>query len=220
MFFLFAPIAAAIEQAEAEKVIKTTAPSETAEVLRLIEEAKHGSEEAFASLIDMYKRLVYNLAYQRTRNHDDAEDVAQEIFIKVWKSLHLFRGESAFSTWIAKIAINASLDYVRKSSRRRTVSLTKQDEDDGDVQAELPDTDVNVNPEEYAQRMEKIAAVRAAIDALGQDQRIVIVMRDIEGMSYEEIAAALDLEMGTVKSRINRARKHIKEFLINGNFLQ
>ncbi len=183
--------------------------------------ALNGDNEAFEAIVKKYERLVYNIAYQKTNNPDDAADVTQEIFVKVWRSLSTFRGESSFSTWICRIAVNACVDYIRKNHRNHSVSLTEFDdegESDG-AELDIPDADVSVNPEAAAEKNENIAAVRKAIANLTDEQRTVILLRDIEGCSYTEISEITGLELGTVKSRINRARQSIKDFLIKNGLV-
>ena len=179
-----------------------------------IRKAADGDSQAFTALVKQYEKLVYNLAYQTAMNPDDAFDISQEVFIKAYRSLQSFRGDCKFSTWIYKIAINASLDYLRKASHSATEALPTLTDDEGDEkQIEIADESAAASPERTLEKAETVRAVREAIARLNEEQREVILLRDIEGYSYEEIAEMLTLEIGTVKSRINRARAHLREML-------
>lgn len=187
---------------------------------RLVHASLSGDSEAFGELVKKYEKLIYNTSYQLIGNPDDAFDVSQETFIKAYRSLGSFRGDSKFSTWLYKICQNAARDYIRSKSRQKTVSLTVNDDDDTkEVQLDIPDDDISSQPDRSLEREEIRTVVREAIAKLSEDHKNVIVLRDIEGYSYEDISEILNLEIGTVKSRLNRARLAIKDFLINRNFL-
>lgn len=187
---------------------------------RLVHASLSGDSEAFGELVKKYDKLIYNTSYQLIGNPDDAFDVSQETFIKAYRSLGSFRGDSKFSTWLYKICQNAARDYIRSKFRQKTVSLTAYDDDDTkEVQLDIVDDDISSQPDRSLEREESRAAVREAIAKLSEDHKNVIVLRDIEGYSYEDISEILNLEIGTVKSRLNRARLAIKDFLINRNFL-
>ena len=190
------------------------------ELLALISRAAAGDEDAFSSLMEQHERLVYNLAFQYTQNREDAADVCQETFLKVWRTLSAFRGESSFSTWLFRITQNAALDLLRKRSGNAALSLTVEHEesDEEGREHDLPDAAVEHNPAAAVEQKERAALVRAAISTLRADHREILVLRDMRGYSYGEIAEMLGLELGTVKSRINRARIHVKEFLETRNF--
>jgi RNA polymerase sigma-70 factor (ECF subfamily) len=187
---------------------------------RLVHASLSGDNGAFGELVKKYEKLVYNTSYQLIGNPDDAFDVSQETFIKAYRSLGSFRGDSKFSTWLYKICQNAARDYIRSKSRQKTVSLTAYDEDDTkEIQMDIPDDDISSQPDRSLEREETRSAVREAIAKLSEDHKNVIVLRDIEGYSYEDISEILNLEIGTVKSRLNRARLAIKDFLVKRNFL-
>jgi len=184
----------------------------------LLKRALKGDGDAFGDLIRKYENFVYNTVYHAIGNRDDAFDVSQEVFIKAYRALKNFRGDCKFSTWLYKIAMNASKDYIRDKSKHRTVSLSDWTDDDISMKPpEIIEEAVTANPEESYERDEQRDAVRKAIANLSEDHRNVIVLRDIEGYSYEEIAEMLDIEAGTVKSRINRARNAVKENLKEWN---
>lgn len=176
------------------------------------------SEDAFADLVSRYSGLVYNVALRSAACEADAADIAQETFLKAWRSLPSFRGDCALSTWITRIALSCACDFARAKKRRTAVSLTSTDTDGEEHTIDLPETDTASLPEEESIRREEIAAVREAISSLPEQQRMIITLRDIGGMSYADIADTLSLELGTVKSRLFRARAAVKEFLIRRNF--
>ena len=200
----------------------TKTPEERTKVsiedLSLARQAAAGNDNAFSVLVDRYSRLIYNVALRSVSSPEDAADISQETFLKAWRSIGSFRGECALSTWLCRIAINCCRDHARSSKRHRVLSLTVHDDEEESKVLDIPDTDVTAMPEEELTRQTEIAAVRQAIDALPEDQKMIITMRDITGLSYAEIAETLGLEMGTVKSRINRARGAVKKFLLKRNF--
>lgn len=201
----------------------TKTPEERTQVsiedLSLARQAAAGNDNAFSVLVDRYSRLIYNVALRSVSSPEDAADISQETFLKAWRSIGSFRGECALSTWLCRIAINCCRDHARSAKRHRVLSLTVHDDEEESKVLDIPDTDVTAMPEEELTRQTEIAAVRQAIDALPEDQKMIITMRDITGLSYAEIAETLGLEMGTVKSRINRARGAVKKFLLERNFL-
>lgn len=176
----------------------------------------NGDVNAFETLVKEYEKNVYNLALRMTGNSEDAADMSQEAFIKAYNSLSSFRGDSKFSVWLYRIVSNVCLDYLRSRTRKPTVSLSTEN-DDGD-EVELDIADETQSPELLLDRSLTRDAVRRGLASLPPDHREILLLREIQGLSYEEIAAALDLEAGTVKSRIFRARKKLSSFLIkDGN---
>lgn len=178
----------------------------------LLERAKKGEVEAFELLIERYQRKVFNIALKMLGNHDDASELAQEAFIKIYKSIKGFKEESSFSTWVYRIATNVCLDELRKRKNRK---LTYLDEviqsEDGDLKREIADQ--GLSPDAIAERKELKHALNQAILSLSEEHRVVLIMRDLHGMTYEEIAKITKCPEGTVKSRINRARLSLKEAL-------
>lgn len=185
---------------------------------RIIKLAASGNERAFEQLVSIYEGTVYNMAMYMTKNHDDALDVSQEVFVKLWQSLPSFRGECSMKSYIMKLTRNAALDLKRKRSRRQSTSLTVENDRGEEVEMDIPDTSVESNPEEAYLRAERIQKVREGIMKLDDEQRQMIVMRDMNGMSYADIAKALGMNEGTVKSRLNRARSALKKILTDGNY--
>lgn len=191
----------------------------------LIEEAKNGNDEAFGQLVTIYEKFVYNTACRTLLSSgcglSDAEDVAQASFIKAWRSLASFRGECAFSTWIYRITLNTARDYVRARARHGALSLTVENPEDGEESLmDIPVSHGDEIPEESLERRETIAAVREAIEQLPEDQKKVVVLRDLHELPYGDISALLGIEIGTVKSRINRGRQALKRILLKKNILE
>ena len=188
------------------------------EDLSLARQAAAGNDDAFSVIVDRYSRLVYNVALRSVSSPEDAADISQDTFLKAWRSIGSFRGDCALSTWLCRIALNCCCDHARAAKRHRVLSLTVQEDEEESKVLDIPDTDVTAMPEEELTRQTEIAAVREAIDSLPEEMKTIITLRDISGLSYAEIADILRLEMGTVKSRINRARAAVKNFLIERNF--
>lgn len=179
----------------------------------IIEKVLGGDANAFEELVLKYEKTVYNLALRMVGDRDDAFDMTQEAFIKAYGSLSSFRGDSKFSVWIYRIATNVCLDFLRSKSRKQQVSLTVSDDDDEDAQLDIPDP--SSTPEQQLIKKISMQSVEEGLKTLPDKQRQILVMRELGGMSYAEIGAALSLEEGTVKSRIFRARKRLCTFLLD-----
>ena len=188
----------------------------------LVRRAREGDSAAFEALVTAYETKIYNLAFRYLGSREDALDASQEVFLRVFRFLGGFQEESGFSTWLYRITVNAARDQVRVAMRHETLSLTTaEDEDDPDDTSliDIPVTSGDTVPESAIDRRETILAVRRAIEALPPDMRRIIVLRDLNDMSYQDIAELLHLEVGTVKSRLNRARNSLKKILKDGNIL-
>lgn len=169
----------------------------------LVKECLEGNQEAYSELISRYKRLIYSVAYKFSRDSDEVNDLAQESFIKIYRSLSKYDSQYKFSTWSVKVATNICLDHVRRK-RLRSVSLEEIENFTGR----------NNSPEDYYLRKEKSQALKEAIDELPEIYRVPIIMYHQNGMSYKEIAEKLNKPMSIIKNRIFRARHTLKESLV------
>lgn len=182
--------------------------------LDLVSRAQSGDHEAFEQLVVQYEKRVYNLALRMSRNPEDALDLAQEIFIRVYKSLPFFKGQSAFSTWLYSIASNACIDFTRREKRKNRISMLSIDDEKNKSVYEIPD--IRYQPENEVEKNALREELVCALEKLSPEHREILVLREINGLSYDEIAEALDLECGTVKSRICRAREKMCRLLAKG----
>ncbi|MBQ3100110.1 MAG: sigma-70 family RNA polymerase sigma factor [Clostridia bacterium] len=180
----------------------------------LARRAAKGDPAAFEEIVDKYQHMIYNLCLSKLRSREDALDVSQDTFLCAYRAISSFRGESKLSSWLYRICLNCIADRQRKKTP--TVSIEK---DEDGVGFEIPDTSESSDPQRSLEKSEKIRAVRQAIDALPDESRVIVVLREYENLSYQEISDMLGIEVGTVKSRLNRAREKIKNFLLNGNFI-
>ncbi len=184
----------------------------------LIARAQKGDEDAFAQLLELHQGKVYGLILRLTGSQEDAMELTQEAFFNAWRGLPNFHGESRFSTWLYRLATNVSIDFLRKEKRRRALSiasLSAGEEDDRIL--EIPDH--RFTPQTELERKELQEAVRRGLEQLSDDHRQVLVLRELNGLSYLEIAQVLHIEEGTVKSRIARARLALRKILQgDGNF--
>ena len=180
----------------------------------LVARAKAGDDEAFAQLMHDSEKRIYNLILRMTGNPEDAMDLAQEAFLNAWRGLKFFKGDSAFSTWVYRLASNACIDHLRRQKRRQDISLPMPVDEEDDSIPDIPDE--RFLPEQELERQELRRAVAEGLERLSDEHRQVLVMREINGLSYQEIGDILDLEEGTVKSRIARARNSLRKILVEG----
>ncbi len=171
---------------------------------------KKGDREAFNELILKYQNQVFNIAYGMLSNYEDASDAAQEVFIKIYRGIPSFREQASFTTWMYRICSNVCSDILRKRQRRGIHISIDSDEDENPT-AHLPSD--KPGPAEQLEQSERQRAVREAIGTLRSEYREIIVYCDIEQMSYEEAAKILRCPVGTVKSRLNRARNALRKKL-------
>lgn len=174
----------------------------------LIHRAKKGDVSAFEELISGYEKKVYNTVYRFFNNSEDAMDITQEIFIKVFTSLHSFRENSSFSTWLYRIAVNTCIDFLRK---KKDDTLPIKDE--MVVGNDTKHSSYTQLPEDFVEKQELKQALLKAIDSLPKEQRICVILRDIQGFSYTEISEILMCSLGTIKSRLSRGRRALRQKL-------
>lgn len=176
----------------------------------LIKRAQKGEVDAFEELIAKHEKRIYNIALRTMKSAEDAKDMAQEAIIKIYRSIAGFKGDCTFAVWVYRITVNTCLDELRRKKKRTAVSLdhladqgVQQFEDEGET------------PEESLSRKELGGKISAAIASLDDDYRVAVTLRDVQGLSYQEIAEITGATLGTVKSRINRARAQLQKKLHN-----
>ena len=178
-----------------------------------IEKAKAGDIRAFEELMEEHQKAIYNVAYRIVGNYDDASDVAQDAMIKIFKNLSYFEERSKFTTWMYRIVTNTALDFLKKNRRNKVISIDETiSGEENDYGKQLASDEVT--PQELVEQDERRQAVLKALYKLTPEHRAVLVLRDINGLSYDEIANVLMCSEGPVKSRINRARKSLRETLL------
>ncbi len=182
--------------------------------LWLVEESRKGNVDAFEELIKDYKRVAYNIALRILRNVEDAEDASQEALIKVYKSIQNFNMQSTFKVWMYRIVVNTCIDFKRKKNIN-VVSMDEGIDVGGDNQVYREIADDSANPDVLLEKNFNSKVINDAVSKLEDDYKAIIILRDIQGFSYSEIAEILSCNLGTVKSRLNRARKSLKEILEN-----
>lgn len=173
--------------------------------------------QAFEALVTAYEHRVYALALRSSGNEYDARDIVQEVFLRVYRSLGSFRGDSGFSTWIYRIAMNICVDFARRSAAAPQLAVLDGEDD---ATRTLPDGNLSHQPETAAEAAELRDEIQLALAELTEEHRTIVLLRDVSGLSYDEIARTLQLTEGTVKSRLARARKSLREILLRrGNIV-
>lgn len=179
----------------------------------LVARAQAGDRNAFNALVQRYEVRAYQYAYRLCRNQELASDLVSETFLRVYNALHHFKGNSSFATWLYRIMTNCFLDYRKRDKSKMMVSIdAAMQGEDSELERDIKDT--ARNPQEETERTHRLSKFEEAISQLADFQQSMLVMYHAETMSYEEIAAALDLPVGTVKSRLNRARIALRDLLI------
>jgi RNA polymerase sigma factor (sigma-70 family) len=184
---------------------------------RLVEVAQRGDVESFNELVRLFEGRVYNLCYRMLGDADSAADAAQDAFLSAFRNLRSFRGGS-FRSWMLRIATNTCYDVLRVRKRRPSVSLDIE-ADDESASSPLQIADTAESPDDFAQRRELAAAIQDGLTALPDEQRIVLILSDIQGLAYEEIAQITNSNLGTIKSRLSRGRARLREVLKAGELL-
>ena len=180
--------------------------------IEIVEKVLKGDIEAFSEPIDKYEKMIYNLAYRIFNNISDAEDITQEVFIKAYKNIYKCEGKQSIKTWIYTIAYNTCIDEVRKRKGKNNISL------DMDLEGEEDNFSLEIasnepTPENVLIQKEGLLEIEQAINSLNEINKSLVFLRDIKGFSYNEISEIMGLNIGTVKSRLNRARNTLKNIL-------
>ncbi len=197
-----------------QEQLKNTDANISIDEAALVAQAKAGNMDSVERLILKYQQRVYNTILKLCGNNDDAAELTQDTFVRVIQNIKNFKGQSSFYTWLFRIAVNLTLNFCKKNSRVSFQPL--QSEPDEELKHQLKDyliDKTSPQPPQIAATKELHSLILKALEKLDADQRAVIVLRDIEQMNYTEIAETLDIEIGTVKSRIARGRKNLREIL-------
>ncbi len=179
----------------------------------LVDLSAGGNVEAFETLIQSHQKKVYNIALRMTKNPEDAQELAQDTFVRAFIAIKKFRGESSFSTWLYRIAMNVCTDFLRKRNKAVVISIDQGaigSENDQPIQ--LPED--APGPDELSEKRQLKHLVRQAMDSLSAEHRQVLILRDLMDLSYRDIANTLSVSEGTIKSRINRAREGLKQVIL------
>lgn len=182
----------------------------------LVIRAQNGEERAFRLLVERYQRKVYSVAYSMVRHQEDAMDLSQEAFIKAYRNLARFQGSSSFYTWIYRITVNLCIDYLRKSGRVQSVDYDDRigrDNSEVDGDGSILPTRLDADPSRSLMRKELIEKMQHALETLSENHRAILLLREVEGLSYEEMAEVLGVSKGTVMSRLHHARKNMQSAL-------
>lgn len=175
----------------------------------ILARAKRGELDAFEELVRRYEKRVYAVALRSSGSPEDAADIVQEVFLRAWRSIESFRGDSGFSTWLFRITMNMCVDFARhKHTQPQTQSIVDEEENERQV----PDT--APTPEEHLENRELGRELAAALEEISEEHRRIVLLRDVSGMSYTEIADVLEISEGTVKSRLSRARITLRKVLL------
>lgn len=178
----------------------------------IIERILKGDMDAFEELIDKYQKMIYNLAYRMFNNSSDAEDITQEVFLKIYRNIEKCSGKHSIKTWVYTITYNTCIDEIRKTKGKEKISLDKKlNSDDGEYSFEIASNEPT--PEISLLNKEGIKEIENAINQLNETSKTLVFLRDIKGLSYNEISEIMAMNIGTVKSRLNRARNNLKNIL-------
>ena len=181
----------------------------------ILAQARRGELDAFEELVRRYEKRVYAIALRSAGSPEDAADITQDVFLRAWRSIESFRGDSGFSTWLFRITMNICVDHARhRQTQPQTMALTNDEDEERPIPATAP------TPEEQLDNSELGRELAAALDEVSEEHRRIVLLRDVSGMSYTEIAEILEISEGTVKSRLARARIALRKVLLQrGNIL-
>jgi RNA polymerase sigma-70 factor (ECF subfamily) len=179
----------------------------------LVERSQRGEQTAFRELVERYQRRLFSVAFGMVRNRDDAMDLVQDAFIKIYRHMDGFQGSSSFYTWIYRITLNLCIDYLRKRARHYEVDYDDAQRSDLDDDDPIVPSTMGINPAKVYQRKELLEQMERAIQSLSEKHRSIILLREVQGLSYTEIAEVLQISKGTVMSRLHHARRNLQEAL-------
>jgi RNA polymerase sigma factor, sigma-70 family len=195
-----------------ERKVETETPPAAVEESQLVDRARRGDLAAYDELVQRYQQRVYATVYHMTSNHEDANDLAQEAFIKAYQALKSFKGGSSFYTWVYRIAVNKTINFLKQRKNRTHLSLNDLDfnaENDPDLVALVSDK----TPRREANLTELQEKLNEAMQQLSEQHRLVVTLHDVQGLSHEEIAAIMECNIGTVRSRLFYARQQLQGYL-------
>ncbi|MCE5197619.1 MAG: sigma-70 family RNA polymerase sigma factor [Armatimonadota bacterium] len=178
---------------------------------QIVERVLAGEMDAFSVLVDRYQDRIFSAVFNYVYNHDDAIDITQEAFVKAYSRLKSFNASSAFYTWLYRIAVNSAIDFLRKRKSRPADSL--DDDKFSEIGFEPVSHDASTDPEKVVVRSEQVQTLRKAIASLSSKLKSALILHDVEGLSQEEVAEILNVPLGTVKSRVSRARVELRNLL-------
>jgi RNA polymerase sigma-70 factor (ECF subfamily) len=196
---------------EEEQVETRPAPPQIDE-MELVRKARHGELESYDELVKRYQERIYATIYHMTSNHEDANDLAQEAFIKAFHALKSFKGGSSFYTWVYRIAVNKTINFLKQRKNKAQISLDDLDfnaEHDPDLVALISDK----TPRREVNLAELQEKLNAAMQKLSEPHRLVVTLHDVQGLSHEEIAKIMECNIGTVRSRLFYARQQLQAYL-------
>jgi RNA polymerase sigma-70 factor (ECF subfamily) len=181
--------------------------------LELVKRAQDGDREAFQELVERYQRKVYSICYGMLKDKDDSYDVSQEVFIKVYRYLENFNRDSSFYTWLYRITVNKCIDFIRKRDRRSEVDYNDEIKRDREVGGDdnIMPSKLGIQPDKVYGRKELRDKMLEALETLSDKHRTILILREVEGLSYDEMADVLDISKGTVMSRLYHARRYFQD---------
>lgn len=179
----------------------------------LIKRVQRGDVKAYETLIGAYEKLIYNLCLKILKDQEESADAAQEVCLKIWRQIGSFKGTAKFSTWVYRMTTNQCLDMLRKNKRKETEVSLYLSEEEGKEEKMTDAQSIWEDMSEHLARKELGVIVMQGLEEIKEEYRIILILREMEERSYEEIAQILDLSLGTVKSRLSRARQALKKIL-------
>lgn len=185
------------------------------EDLKMVERIQNGDKDAFKDLVEKYQRKVYAICYGMLKDSESSMDVSQEVFIKVYRYIDKFNQKSSFYTWLYRITVNMCIDHIRKNGKVQKVEYDDRLSHDGESEGEdyiLPSR-LGIHPDRVYGRKELRQKMLEALESLGEKHRTILILREVEGLSYDEIADVLNISKGTVMSRLYHARRYFQEAL-------